>query len=126
MALADKIAEKAKEAMLNDAVIISAADFNAGKITKLQVYFWDEHEAAMDVIKRDDLLDSCPENIYVIDINAKSERELLQEVLVQEIEDELYLKIEKSTTENLAQDDLGNIINVAYMEAIEAIASLKD
>ena len=126
MALADKIAEKAYAAMKDDAVIISAADFKDGKITKMQVYFWDEKEPASDVIKRNDLLEACPENIYVININAGSERELLTEVLLAEVEEELYFKVATTDNPDSPEDDLGIIVNVAYMEAFEAISLLKD
>ena len=126
MALADKIAEKAYAAMKEDAVIISAADFKDGKITKMQVYFWDEKEPASDVIKRNDLLEACPESIYVININAGSERELLTEVLLTEVEEELYFKVSTTDNPDSPEDDLGTIVNVAYMEAFEAISLLKD
>jgi hypothetical protein len=126
MALADKIAEKAYKAMKEDAVIISAADFKDGKISKMQVYFWDEKEPASDVIKRNDLLEACPENIYLININAGSERELLTEVLLTEVEEELYFKISTTDDPESPCDDLGSIVNVAYMEAFEAISCVKD
>ncbi|MBR7127048.1 MAG: hypothetical protein IKD09_00490 [Lentisphaeria bacterium] len=126
MALADKIAEKAYQAMKEDAVIISAADFKDGKIFKMQVYFWDEKEPASDIIKRNDLLEACPEAIYLININAPSERELLTEVLLTEIEEEIYFKIANTDAPDSPCDDLGNIVNVAYMETFEAISALRD
>ena len=81
MKLAEKLAEKAFEVLKNDGVLISAADFQDGKVTKMQLYFLDdENTVASDVIKKIDLLESGVEDIFVLNVNASSERELLKQV----------------------------------------------
>ena len=51
------IAEEAKEIMKQGAVIITAAEYRKNSGSRLQLYFWDEREAVMDIISKDDLLD---------------------------------------------------------------------
>ncbi len=123
MRLAEKIAEKAKELIQGDAVIISAANFENKLLSKIQVYFYDENSSAMDIIKRIDLLEAAPENIYVINTNAQNEKSLLQEIFVVEIDEQLYFK--RDITDENPCDDIGNIPDVAYLEAIELISNIK-
>ena len=53
MKLAEKLAEKAFEELKNDGVIITAADFQNGNVSKMQLYFLDdENSVASDVIKK--------------------------------------------------------------------------
>ena len=123
MKLAEKLAEKAYEVLKNDGVLISAADFQNGIANKIQLYFLDDEDAvASDIIKKSDLLESGVEDIFVLNINASSERELLKRIGVSDIENELYFKDDPEKTEPC--DDFGvNLPSVAYMESFELLSA---
>ncbi|MBR2723798.1 MAG: hypothetical protein IKB77_05635 [Lentisphaeria bacterium] len=123
MKLAEKLAEKAYEVLKNDGVLISAADFQNGIANKIQLYFLDDEDAvASDIIKKADLLESGVEDIFVLNINASSERELLKRIGVSDIENELYFKDAPEKTEPC--DDFGvNLPSVAYMESFELLSA---
>ena len=123
MKLAEKLAEKAYEVLKNDGVLISAADFQNGIANKIQLYFLDDEDAvASDIIKKADLLESGVEDIFVLNINASSERELLKRIGVSDIENELYFKDDPEKTEPC--DDFGvNLPSVAYMESFELLSA---
>ena len=123
MKLAEKLAEKAYEVLKNDGVLISAADFQNGIANKIQLYFLDDEDAvASDIIKKADLLESGVEDIFVLNINASSERELLKRIGVSDIENELYFKDDPEKTE--PGDNFGvNLPSVAYMESFELLSA---
>ena len=124
MKLAEKLAEKAFEVLKEDGVLITAADFQGNNVTKLQLYFIDdENTVASDIIKKAELLESGVEDIFVLNVNAASERELIQRVGICDIEDELYIKADPES--EVSGDDFGvTLPSVAYLESIE-ILSLK-
>lgn len=124
MKLAEKLAEKAFEVLKEDGVLITAADFQGNNVTKLQLYFIDdENTVASDIIKKAELLESGVEDIFVLNVNAASERELIQRVGICDIEDELYIKADPES--EVPGDDFGvTLPSVAYLESIE-ILSLK-
>ncbi len=123
MKLAEKLAEKAYEVLKNDGVLISAADFQNGIVNKIQLYFLDDEDAvASDIIKKADLLEAGVEDIFVLNINASSERELLKRIGVSDIENELYFKDDPEKIE--PGDDFGvNLPSVAYMESFELLSA---
>ena len=125
MKLAEKLAEMAFEILKNDGVVITATDFQDGNVTKMQLYFLDDENAvASDIIKKIDLLESGVENIFVLNVNASSERELIQRVGVCEIENDLYFKKDPENTE--VSDDFGVALpTVAYMESLELLSMKK-
>ncbi|MBR2510279.1 MAG: hypothetical protein IKB71_11130 [Lentisphaeria bacterium] len=125
MKLAEKLAEMAFEILKNDGVVITAADFQDGNVTKMQLYFLDDENAvASDVIKKIDLLESGVEDIYVLNVHASSERELLKQIGICDIEDELYIKADPES--ETPGDDFGVALpTVAYMESIEFLSQKK-
>ena len=125
MKLAEKLAEMAFEILKNDGVVITAADFQDGNVTKMQLYFLDDENAvASDVIKKIDLLESGVEDIYVLNVHASSERELLKQIGICDIEDELYIKADPES--ETPGDDFGvELPTVAYMESIEFLSQKK-
>ena len=97
MKLAEKLAEKAFEVLKDNAVLVSAADYQNNIVTKLQLYFLDDEDTvAMDVIKKVELLESGVEDIFVLNVNAASERDLIQRVGICDIEDQLFIKADFS------------------------------
>lgn len=125
MKLAEKLAEKAFEVLKDNAVLVSAADYQNNIVTKLQLYFLDDEDTvAMDVIKKVELLESGVEDIFVLNVNAASERDLIQRVGICDIEDQLFIKADPEDTE--ASDDFGvQLPTVAYMESIEILSQKK-
>ncbi|MBR1966995.1 MAG: hypothetical protein IKA22_10340 [Lentisphaeria bacterium] len=125
MKLAEKLAEKAFEVLKEDGVLITAADFQGKNVTKMQLYFIDDENAvASDIIKKVELLESGVEDIFVLNVNASSERELIQRVGICDIEDELYIKADPESEET--GDDFGVVLpSVAYMESIEILSQKK-
>ena len=125
MKLAEKLAEKAFEELKNDGVIITAADFQNGNVSKMQLYFLDdENSVASDVIKKSELLESGAEDIFVLNVNASSERELIRRIGVCDIEDELFFKYDPEDTAKC--DNFGvQLPSVAYMESIELLSIKK-
>lgn len=126
MKLAEKLAEKAYEVLKNDGVVISAVDFQNGTANKIQLYFLDDEDAvASDIIKKIDLLESGVEDIFVLNVNASSERELLKRIGVCDIEDELFFKDDPEDTAK--SDNFGvELPTVAYMESFEILSVKKD
>jgi hypothetical protein len=125
MKLAEKLAEKAFEVLKENGVLITAADFQGKNVTKMQLYFIDDENAvASDIIKKVELLESGVEDIFVLNVNAASERELIQRVGICDIEDELYIKADPESEE--AGDDFGVALpSVAYLESIEILSQKK-
>ncbi len=123
MATAKQITAMARKVMLANSVVVSGADFDdGGRITRLQVYFWDENEAVMDIIPVKDLIDNWPDDgVYVIN-PAGGEHDCLLPVRIFEGADDLHLR---STEEDEESDDLGAIPPVVTLEALEMICQLK-
>lgn len=124
MATAKQICAVCAQAMKRDAVIITAADYNEYGVEQLQVYFWDEKEAAMDIISKADIVENWPDaGVYVIDHRATKDNEVLLPVRLVDGEEDFYLRI---TAGDEAADDLGALPSATLLEAIEFISQLKD
>lgn len=123
MATAKQITAMAKRLMLEESAIISGADYDAeGRIARLQVYFWDESEAAMDIISPDDLIHNWPDaGVYAIN-PAGGEHDCLVPVRILEGADDLHLRAVEGDEE---QDNLGALPSVVILEALEMICQLK-
>ncbi len=123
MATAKQIAALAKKIMVNGSVIISGADYDEERLlARLQVYFWDEKEAVMDIITPDDLIQNWPdEGVYAINVSGDEQSALIP-VRKYEGSDNIYLRISE---EDLAKDDLGELPGVVVLEALELICQLR-
>ena len=119
------IVESARETMKNDAVILTAVEWRNHRATRFQVYFWDEHQAVMDIIRRNDLLENWPDDgVYALDTTAAADPdEVLRPVRRFEGEEEIFLR---TSDEDAEADELGELPSVLFMEAVEAICALKD
>lgn len=123
MATAKQICAKAREAMKNESVIITAADLSDGLIERLQVYFWDENEAAMDIIEKSDIVENWPDaGVFILNEDG-NEKDCLTEVRIVDGEEDFYLR---SVPGDDAADDLGKLPRVVTLEAVELISQLKD
>lgn len=117
----ETIMQAAEKVIRAGSVIITAADFADNLAQRLQVYFWDEHEAAMDIIEKGDLLQNWPdEGVFTLTPDGE---DFLTPVGVFEGEEDYFIRIDDAET---AADFLGELPSVVYMETVEAICSLKD
>ncbi len=124
MPTAQAIAAEAKEIMKNDAAILTAAGFRGGSVVQLQVYFWDEHAAVMDVISKNDLLENWPDaGVYALDTAASTVETVFREVRRYEGAEEVYLRTGDTDAD---ADELDFLPSVLFMESVEAICELKD
>lgn len=118
------IVEAARETMKNDAVILTAVEYRNNRAMRFQVYFWDEHQAVMDIISRNDLLENWPDaGVYLLDTAATDPDDVLRPIRRFEGEEEIFLR---TSDEDADADELGTLPTVLFMEAVEAICALKD
>lgn len=118
MASVKELTKKAEELMKQGAVLVTAADRDkTGVLERLQVYFEDEHEAAMDIIGKDDFVQGFPDaGAWSLLDNG------FQKIEMFEGEADMYFRIDGTREEC---DDLGPLPSVHFMETVETICSLK-
>lgn len=118
MASVKELTKKAEELLKQGAVLVTAADCDkTGTLERLQVYFEDEHEAAMDVIGKDDFVQGFP------DAGAWSlTGDGLKKIEMFEGAEDMYFRIDGTREES---DDLGPLPSVRFMETVEAVCALK-
>ena len=123
MAETKAIVAKARELLTAEAVVITAADIEDGVIDQLQVYFWSDGQAVMDVITKDDLVQNWPDQgVYSLIVGPGSAEKSFKKVAMFEGEEDMYFRIDGTLTE---KDDLGNLPRVAFMETVEGISQLR-
>ena len=123
MADVKAITAKARELLAAEAVIVTACDVKDGVIERLQVYFWSEGQAVMDVISKDDLVQNWPDTgVYSLVVSAGGAERSFKKVAMFEGEEDMYFRIDGTRTE---ADDLGTLPPVAFMESVEAISQLR-
>lgn len=123
MATARQLCAKAREVMKKESVIITGVDMAEGSIQRLQVYFWDEKEAVMDIIEKYDLVENWPDaGVFVFNEDG-GEHDCLTEVRIIDGEEDFFIR---SVPGDELCDDLGNLPRVVTLEAIELISQLKD
>ncbi len=113
-----EIIRKAEELMKADAVLITAAEYTKeGVMERVQVYFWDETEAAMDIITKDDLVQNYPDaGAYALS-NDK-----LCKVSMFEGAEDMFFRIDGTKEES---DQFGTLPTVRFMENVEEICALR-
>ena len=110
--------EKAAELLESGAVLITGADIKDGVVERIQVYFGSEKEAVMDIITKDDLVQNFPdEGVFVLNRNGN-----LVKLVMFEGEEDMYFRTDGTTAES---DEFGDVPTVAFMNAVEAISTLK-
>ena len=123
MAETKAIVAKAKELLTAEAVVITAADIENGVLERLQVYFWSDGQAVMDVISKDDLVQNWPEQgVWSLVVSPGAAEKSFKKVAMFEGEEDMYFRIDGTRTE---RDDLGDLPRVAFMESVEAISQLR-
>ncbi|MBO5822551.1 MAG: hypothetical protein J6R86_06020 [Lentisphaeria bacterium] len=114
----DKLTEKLAAALKNGSPIITAADIKHGVMEHVQLYFEADGEAVMDVINKDDLVQNFPdEGVFVLNKNGN-----LVKLVMFEGEEDMYFRTDGKTEES---DEFCDVPSVTFMEAVEAISSLK-
>jgi len=124
MADVKQLVAKARELMLAEAVVITAADIDkAGVIERVQLYFWSEGQAVMDIVSKDDLVQNWPDTgVYSLVVSPGGAEKSFKKVAMFEGEEDMYFRIDGTKTE---ADDLGPLPRVAFMECVEGISLLK-
>ncbi len=118
MASTKELTKKAEELMKQEAVLVTAADYDKNNVLdRIQVYFLDEHEAAMDIINKDDFVQGFP------DSSAWSLTDSgFKKIEMFEGKEDMFFRIDGSREEH---DNLGPLPSVRFMETVEAICGLK-
>ena len=112
-----ELTAKARELLEKDAVLITAAEYKNGVMERVQLYFRSEHEAVMDIINKDDLVQNFPdEGVYVLTDHG------LKRVEMFEGEEDMYFRIDGTHEE---KDDFGSLPSVRFMETVEAVCGLR-
>ena len=126
MATANQMRAAARDAMRDGAVVITAAEFsNPGILEKVQLYFFDDKEAVMDYVEKNDLLDNWPEEgVFVLNPEGDEKHAILPVGTWYDEENDMeYIRV----PENDAPCDelVPGLPSVSLMDAVEQICALK-
>lgn len=122
MTKAETIAQKAAELMKDGSVVITAADIKNGVVQKIQVYFWDDKSAVMDIISKDDLVQNFPdEGVYVLVPGVSDAGKALRQLEMFEGEEDMYFRTDGTKQE---EDEFADVPPVLFMETVEAVCGL--
>ena len=120
---AKQLAAKAAELLKKDAVIITAAEIKHGIVNRIQVYFWSDGEAVMDIITKDDLVQNFPdEGVFALSTAADGRSGEFRKVEMFEGEEDMYFRTDNTHEEC---DEFAGVPPVSFMETVESICSLK-
>ena len=123
MTKAENIAQKAGALMKEGAALITAAEIKNGIVQKMQVYFWDDKSAVMDIISKDDLVQNFPdEGVYVLAVSADGKSGEYKKLEMFEGEEDMYFRTDGTHVE---VDEFSNVPAVTFMETVEQFCSLK-
>ena len=113
-----ELTQKAEELMKKEAVLVTAAEYKDGVAERIQVYFWDEREAAMDIISKDDLVQGFPEaGAYSLTDHGLKRIEMFEGA------EDMFFRIDGTHEET---DCFGPLPSVRFLETVEAISQLRD
>ena len=85
---------------------------------RIQVYFWDEREAAMDIISKDDLVQGFPEaGAYSLTDHGLKRIEMFEGA------EDMFFRSDGTHKET---DCFGPLPSVRFLETVEAISQLRD
>ena len=116
--MSSKAVEKIAAILKAGSPVITAADVKNGVMEQVQLYFESDGEAVMDVINKDDLVQNFPEEgVFVLNKNGNPVK-----LVMFEGEEDMYFRTDGTTDES---DEFGDVPTVAFMEAVEAISTLK-
>ena len=122
MTKAETIAQKAAELMKDGSVVITAADIKNGVVQKIQVYFWDDKSAVMDIISKDDLVQNFPdEGVYVLVPGVSDAGKALRQLEMFEGEEDMYFRTDGTKQE---EDEFAGVPPVLFMATVEAVCGL--
>ncbi len=124
MATAKQLSAEAAKVLWQGAAIITAADWEEGEVSRVQLYFECDGEIVMDTVSAKDLIDNFPdEGVYVLDPAGRSDRESLRKIRLYESPENLHFRGVESDE---PCDDFGTVLPaIAFMEAVERIGQLK-
>ena len=123
MADVKSIVAEARKLLVAEAVIVTACDVKDGVIDRVQLYFWSEGQAVMDVVTKDDLVQNWPDQgVYSLVVSPGAAEKSFKKITMFEGEEDMYFRIDGTRTE---ADDLGALPPVAFMESVEAISQLR-
>ena len=123
MADVKSIVAQARKLLAAEVVIITACDAKDGVLERIQLYFWSEGQAVMDVITKDDLVQNWPDQgVYSLVVSPGPAEKSFKKITMFEGEEDMYFRIDGTKTE---ADDLGSLPPVAFMESVEAISQLR-
>ena len=123
MADVKSIVAEARKLLVAEAVGITACDIRDGVIERVQLYFWSEGQAVMDIVTKDDLVQNWPDQgVYSLVVSPGGAEKSFKKVAMFEGEEDMYFRIDGTKTE---VDDLGALPPVAFLETVEAISQLR-
>jgi len=123
MADVKTIVAQARKLLVAEAVVITACDIKDGVIERVQLYFWSEGQAVMDIVSKDDLVQNWPDQgVYSLVVSPGGAEKSFKKVAMFEGEEDMYFRIDGTKTES---DDLGSLPPVAFLETVEAISQLR-
>ena len=107
----------------DEAVIVTACDLKDKVLERIQLYFWSEGHAVMDIVSKDDLVQNWPDTgVYSLVVTPGAPERSFKKVAMFEGEEDMYFRIDGTKTE---ADDLGSLPPVAFLESVEAISQLR-
>lgn len=123
MADVNGIVAQARKLLTAEAVVVTACDVRNGVIERVQLYFWSEGQAVMDIVSKDDLVQNWPDQgVYSLVVCPGGAEKSFKKITMFEGEADMYFRIDGTKTE---ADDLGTLPPVAFMESVEAISQLR-
>ena len=117
------IVAHARKLLAAEAVVVTACDVKDGVVERVQLYFWSEGQAVMDVVTKDDLVQNWPDQgVYSLVVSPGPAEKSFKKITMFEGEEDMYFRIDGTKTE---ADDLGALPPVAFMETVESISQLR-